>query len=250
LRQDDECIRRLAEVLSHPQGPENAKELLRERLPAALGVEMSFPPTDAQVRAVLQELARCHQRLDDFAEQQAMLLVGELIRLFGGDGHTYDDLRQAVNLWCNNLPESQRAHRFSDEARHLQNVVEAEGEVKERMLVRLPKNLGLGPYTDWAEDTSSDLFLTKVRLAKTTIENYQPTSPPGVSSIQTGEETSQAEGGAVSGYGNQGPAIAEAEGTELAEKVKAEIKNLLSRRQLSNQLLVKVLKDLLAELEP
>lgn len=173
-------MRRLTELLHDPQGSKDAKELLGVRLPSAFGLEMSATPTDTQVQAVLREFERCYEQLSNFADRRAMSLVGQLVGIFGGAGHTRDDLRHTINDWYNSLTDSQRLHRFPKEAGALQAAAESDkrGRIDETMLVTLPERLGLGAYTTWTEGLAEELFLAKVDSAKKTIENYKPEPPP------------------------------------------------------------------------
>jgi hypothetical protein len=162
----------------------------------------------------------------NYTETQALILIKELATRFEAEGSTREDLAIAIRNWYNSkLSESQRLHTFGSDAGHLKKAVEAEGSIDQRMLESLPNAMGLGAYTSWIETTTSDLFLTKVVLAKKEIESWQP---------PLGEE-------------DEGDiAIPPPSPVETA---KVQIKAVLTNLGLSDELQRQALKELLGELE-
>lgn len=225
----DENTGELVNLLKDPAALQDAKELFRSQLPAALGLILSSPPvpTGGEVEELVGRFERCYVELMNYAETQARILIQKLVTRFEAEGSTRDDLAIATRSWYNSvLSESQRLHTFVGDAGHLKRAIEAEGPIDQRMLEDLPDAMELGAYTSWTETTTSDLFLAKVGLAKNEIEAWQPQPhPPG---------------------GDNGDGVAPPSPVEMA---KVRIKAVLTNLELSDDLQKQVLKELLDELE-
>jgi hypothetical protein len=207
---------------------QDAKELFRSRLPAALDLTLtSAVPTEDEVEELVSRFEKCYVELVNYAGTQARILISELVTSFEAEGSTREDLALAIRNWYNSrLSESQRLHTFGGDAGHLKRVVEAEGTIDKRMLKDLPEAMGLGTYTSWTETTISDLFLTKVKLAKNKIESWQP---------QVSHEGREGYSGSIA--------------PDPVEMAKVHVRDLLTRLGLSDDLQRQVLMELLGELE-
>ena len=62
-------------------------------------------------------------------------------------------------------------HFLHPEEDLLKEFISKEGPIIERMLIELPKSLGLGSFLDWSED-KKDEFINRLTKAKKSIENY------------------------------------------------------------------------------
>ncbi len=219
----------LVDLLDNSPALQDAKELFRSRLPAALGLTLTSPPVPAEdeVEELVSRFEKCCVELVNHAETQARILIQELVTRFEAEGSTRDDLAMATRSWYNSkLSESQRLHTFGGDTGHLKKAIEAEGPIDQRMLKDLPDAMGLGAYTSWTETTISDLFLTKIELTKKEIESWQPQSPP------PGRERGD-------GAAAPGP----------VKTAKVHIRAVLTNLGLSEDLQRQVLRELLDELE-
>jgi hypothetical protein len=175
----------LVSLLNDPAIQKDAKEFFRQRLPAALGLTLASPPvpTEDEAEILVERFEACYIELINYAERQAHLLIRELAEIFGVKGSTREDLALATRNWYNSrLSESQRLHTFPGDAGYLKKSVEAEGPIEQRLLINLPKSMGVDAYINWVERSTAELFLAKVELAKTEIESWQPQSitPKGI----------------------------------------------------------------------
>ncbi|MAU00658.1 MAG: hypothetical protein CL608_26230 [Anaerolineaceae bacterium] len=155
----------------------DGKRLLKTYLPEALDVTLTSPPSDKELVEIIARFESCYEELTNYAESQARLTIKRLIECFGGSGATRDALRDSLQNWYANLSESQQLHVFSGNAGHLQNAINSEKDIDQRMLKELPIAMQLGDFKSWTESTTVDLYLEKVRVAKMEIENWQPSSP-------------------------------------------------------------------------
>lgn len=172
---ENEYTALLVKLLKNKANLENAKVLFRSKLPDTLTVSFSSPPTLNDVEELFNRFEQAYLELMNYADKEAMSLVGKLANLFGSDGSTRDALVSSIRNWhTSKLSDSQRIRVFSGNAGSLKKAVEAEGSIDQRMLMDLPKAMGLGPYTSWVEMLKPELFLMKVEQAKKEIEEWQP----------------------------------------------------------------------------
>ncbi len=216
----------LISLLNDPVIQQDAKELFRTRLPAALSLTIVSPPflTEDEAVNLVERFEACYVELMNYAETQAQVFINKLAEIFGIEGSTREDLAIATRNWYNSkLSESQRLHTFPGDAGYLKKSVEAEGAIEQRLLVNLPNSMGIGPYQNWTEASTSSLFLVKVELAKNEIEVWQPqTFIPRISN-----------GGATT--------------SDPIETTKGKIKMLLTSSELSLDEQRQILEELLDE---
>lgn len=223
---------RVVELLKDRANIEDAKNLFRSQLPAALSVNLSSPPipNNQEVEELYERFEQCYSELVNYAERVAMVLIGKLVKLFGADGSTRDALVIALKDWhTSKLSESQRVNIFTGEAGYLKKAVEAEGSIDNRMLINLPEAMELGAYTSWTETTTPELFLMKVQKAKKDIEDWQPKVKDGEDIYVPGTDP----------------------GEEVVvdnETAKTKIRAFMESLQLSDEVKKQVLQDLLNEL--
>lgn len=220
----DDNTKSLVDLLQNQAALPEAKDLFRSRLPEALDHTLSSPISEQEVDQLVDKFEKCYLELVNYADTQALILIKGLVTKFEAEGSTREDLSIAVREWHKSkLSESQRLHTFPGDAGDLKRAIEAGGSIDQRMLLDLPERMGLGPYTSWIETTTSDLFLTKVELAKKEIETWQPQAPP-----KGGEDDTPPFGS--------------------VDRAKAQVKTMLATLGLSDDLQKQVLQELLDEL--
>ena len=152
----------------------DAKDLFRNQLPSALNAILTIPLKESEIEKLIINLENCYFELENYADLKARALITELGSIYDSDGITREELSTSMKNWYNSkLSESQRLHIFGGDAGHLKKSVEAEGPIDKRILEDLPNAMGLGSYKSWTENGTSDLFLTKTKLAKLEIEQWQ-----------------------------------------------------------------------------
>jgi hypothetical protein len=170
--------RDLIELLSDQNRTRDAKQLLKQYLPQALGAEVTEPLSKGDCDKAIAVFTTCFEELANYAQSQELLLVNRLADVFEAGGKTQSDLATAVVKWYNEtLIEPQRVHVFTGDEGHLKQAVEHDAPIVDRFLVNLPAKMGLGAYTDWGDSASFELFITKVELAKRAIEQWTPPEP-------------------------------------------------------------------------
>lgn len=169
-----ELTSELVDLIQDQQKTSDAKDLFRNQLPSCLNVPFSSPPTESEIETLMGNLEICYLELENYADIKARALIAELASIFNSVGITREELSIAIREWYNNtIMESQRLHVFGGDSGHLKKCVEAEGSIDKRMLEDLPIGMGLGSYKSWIENDTSDLFITKTKLAKLEIEQWQ-----------------------------------------------------------------------------
>ncbi len=170
----------LVDLLQDQQRITDAKGLFRNQLPSSLNVTFTSPPTESEIELLMGNLEICYLELENYADIKARALITELASIFNSTGITREELSIAIREWYNSkLSESQRLHIFGGDSGHFKKYVEAEGSIDKRMLEDLPVAMGLGSYKSWTENGTSDLFLTKIKLSKLEIEQWQSLPGPG-----------------------------------------------------------------------
>jgi len=173
----------LIELLSDENRTRSAKDLIKQHLPAALRVQVSDPLVESDCKKVVAAFITCFEELDNCANSQELLLLSGLAEVFEADGKLQSDVSKAISKWYNEtLTELQRLHSFSGDVGHLKRAVEDDGTIVDRFLVDLPARMGMSAYLDWVDPQSFELFTTKVKLAKKTIEDWIAPPPSGVTS--------------------------------------------------------------------
>jgi len=168
----------LIKLLSDQNRTRDAKQLLKQYLPQALGVEMAEPLSKGDRDKVIAVFTTCFEELANYAQSQELLLVSRLADVFEAEGKTQSDLAMAVGKWYNEtLTEPQRVHVFVGDEGHLKQAVEQDAPIVDRFLIGLPAKMGLGAYTEWGDSASFELFITKAELAKRAIEQWTPSEP-------------------------------------------------------------------------
>jgi hypothetical protein len=171
--------RNLVELLNDQNRTRDAKQLFKQYLPQALGVEVVEPLSNDDFDQAIAVFAACFEELANYAQSQELLLVSQLADVFEAEGKTQSDLAMAVSKWYNEtLTEPQRVHVFTGDEGYVKQAVEQDAPIVDRFLVNLPAKIGLGAYTDWGDRASFELFITKVELAKRAIEQWTPPSEP------------------------------------------------------------------------
>ncbi len=172
--QNPSCVP-LLEVLGNTEKNKQAKELLQNYLPQALGLDLT------QRDQILERFQEVYDELNGYARSQEASLLAELGTVFNASGSTEVDVAEALRGWYNKmLTEAQCLHSFGGDEGRLLQAVRQEGPIVESMLRTLPSGAGLGPYTEWESDDTKDLFILKITLAKQNIERWSP---------KNGEET-------------------------------------------------------------
>lgn len=170
---DSQCTV-LLEVLGNSEKTRRAKEFLLNYLPEALGFDLT------QKEELLDQFQRTYDELNGYVRSRAAALFGELAKVFNARGSTEAEVGEAARQWYNEiLSEFQRIHNFVENERHLLEAVCQEGPISESLLCTLPYKMGLGPYTDWDSESSKDLFIARLELAKKNVEIWQPDYPGG-----------------------------------------------------------------------
>jgi len=146
------------------------KSLINSKLFKVFEVEKELPNSRYKV---IEKLKVAMEMFSNLKNKIQNRLKNELCELFKAEGKTDSDLHGAVSNWYNNeISESARLHTFHSSAKQLMQVASMEGPIIDRMLIELPKALGLGSFLDWEEDKTRS-FIDYIRAAKTEVENYR-----------------------------------------------------------------------------
>jgi len=149
---------------------DDSKQLLREDIPVALGCGRN------DFRQILERFKAVVDELNGHSEIVARQLLTDMLAIFNPSGASYQDLANGVDAWYKGLPEATRLHPFSgDEAALIQQAI-AQGAIHDRFFIALPCAIGLKSYLDWETDHHGEI-VAKIRLAKVSIENWQPAPP-------------------------------------------------------------------------
>jgi hypothetical protein len=201
-----------------------AKELLREQLPSVLGfevIEKEFSRDMAD--QIVERFTRVAEEINKYADKAAGSILDDLGAVFEVEGAHEDDLVTGVRDWFNSLPESTRIHAFGKDEEALKRQAKAGGPIKERFLINLPKELGLGAYLDWETIAKGKEFMAMIRAAKMNVETY---SSPGRATL-TPKELKE----------------------EVRNKVKESILSLAKRSGLKQTEIIRIFREILEELE-
>lgn len=167
------------EVLAKLEKAGQAREILQNDLPIALGIDIAtVEPKQLPYEQILISLESVLSELNSHAQAKESKLLAEVGAIFGAKGNTQSEAAEAIKAWYNfQLTEAQRMHPFSGDERFLLRAAREEGAILQRMLYTLAENMGLKSFREWETD-NSELFLAKLKLAKQSIEGWDPTKPP------------------------------------------------------------------------
>ena len=150
-----------------------AKELLSKSIPSALDFEVSEEELTINViTQIVDRFSKVVEELNSYALRIGDSILADLRAIFKVKGGTEDDLADGIREWFNNLPGSTQMHQFSGIAENLRQQAKASGGVQDRFLINLPRQMGLGAYTEWETDKKAE-FINKIKDAKLKIEKYK-----------------------------------------------------------------------------
>jgi len=130
-------------------------------------------------RQILERFKVAVDELNGYIEVVARQLLVDMLSIFNPSGSSYQDLANGVDAWYKGLHEATRLHQFSGDESALMQQAIAQGTTQDRFFIALPNAMGLKSYLDWEIDRRGELA-AKIRLAKVSIENWQPAPPATV----------------------------------------------------------------------
>jgi len=151
------------------------RELLFEKLPRALGIETEFAVWDNRD---LEEFESVFKKVVDELNNYPDGVVKKAINCFKGifdvKGDTELDIMEKIKNWYNELDPAVKQHKFTGSAYQLLEYanIQRTDQFKESFLIKLPKQLGLGEFTQW-DDVEDSLKNYRERLVKAKIEVEQ-----------------------------------------------------------------------------
>ena len=169
----------------------NLRELLLENLPSILGFDKKFDQWD---EGDLKDFSNFYnsvvEELNNYPEGVIEQIRRIFKKLFDVKGDTEIDITEKVKHWYNELDPSVKQHKFTGNTFRLMKLsnIQKMDEFRQKFLFELPKEVGLGEFTEW-ENVKESLknyqeILTKAKLE---IEKFHkkvakpPVKPPKLS---------------------------------------------------------------------
>jgi hypothetical protein len=156
--EDEKCRIFLAQM-GDADRDQDMRELLLEKLPRALGIEKGFEHWDQEAldsfRTTFKQVV---DELNNYPDEVVVRKGIECFRpVFDVKGDTEYDVMPKIRNWYNNLGAAAKEHKYSGPAALLVKYanIKTADRFKEKFLIQLPKELGLGEYSSWQNTTEA-----------------------------------------------------------------------------------------------
>jgi len=149
----------------------NLRELLLENLPSILGFDKKFDQWD---KGDLENFGISYnsvvEELNNYPEYVAKEIRRIFKEIFNVKGDTEFDITEKIKHWYNELDPSVKQHKFTGNTFRLMKFsnIQRMDEFRQKFLFELPKEVGLGEFTEW-ENVKESLknyqeILTRAKL--------------------------------------------------------------------------------------
>ena len=164
--------------IGDPTTDMDMKELLFEKIPRALGIEKELAVWDKDkidLREFESDFKKVVDELNNYPDEIVKKAISCFKEMFDVKGDTEVDIMEKIKNWYNELDAAVKQHKFTGSAYQLLKYANIQkiDQFKEKFLLELPKQLGLGEFTQW-EDVEEILKDYRERLikAKKEVELY------------------------------------------------------------------------------
>lgn len=186
-----EKSKKFLEGISEVDKDTDMRELLLERLPKALEIQKGFTDWEKEdlenFESVFKEMV---DELNNYPEEVIRKSVGCFKGVFDVKGDTEFDVMEKIRNWYNNLEPAAKEYRFSGSTYQLMKYanIQRTDQFRDKFLVEMPKEVGLGSYRDWQNvGESLERYRQVLSKAKAEVESVQvkvtgkPVSKPTLS---------------------------------------------------------------------
>ena len=170
---EDKQCRDFLEEIGDVDRDQDMRELLFERLPRALGIEKGLEHWNKEDLDGFQNTFK--QVVDELNNYPEEVVVRNIIESFK---HTFDvrgdteyDVVAKMRHWFNKLAAAAKEHKYSGSAAMLLKhaSIQSADQFRDKFLIELPKELGLGDYTKW-QNVEEALTAYKTMLSESKAE--------------------------------------------------------------------------------
>jgi len=172
---EDKQCKDFLEEIGDVDRDQDMRELLFERLPRALGIEKGLEHWNQEdLDGFRNTFKQVVDELNNYPEEVVVRNIIESFKhTFDVRGDTEYDVVAKMRHWFNKLAAAAKEHKYSGSAAMLLKhaSIQSVDQFRDKFLIELPKELGLGDYTKWQNvEEALTAYRTMLSESKAEIE--------------------------------------------------------------------------------